>query len=189
MDAIILSGEYNQLNPNLKTHFLKSRYFIESSRIDSTESYQHNNMLLNNPANARFWQEWRKRYAHKITARNRLVSLYTQVCLFGHLCISHTLTAQQFGPMIILDPTWNLDWLRDHSSGARHSLFKAVGLKLIGDAPDPDPTMHPLSASVPHIETALLSIMYAVAGEEGRARVQDFITQLSGIAHVRRPAE
>lgn len=91
--------------------------------------------------------------------------------------------------MVILDPAWNLDWLRDHSSGDRHALFKAVGVKIIGDDPDADPMRHPLSGSVGPIETALLSIMHAVAGEEGRKRVQDFITEFAGAVKVRRLEE
>lgn len=79
IDAIILSSEYNRLNGYLKTHFLKSRYFAEGPEVDSTKSYYENNMLIQNPDKEQKWQTWRKRYAHKVTGRNRLLSLYTHV--------------------------------------------------------------------------------------------------------------
>lgn len=91
--------------------------------------------------------------------------------------------------MVILDPAWRLKWLRDHSSSDRHNLFHAVGSNIIGDATDVDPAYHPLSQSVPPIEHALLCIMHTIAGDEGKARVQDFLDQFADVVRVARPPE
>lgn len=81
IDSIIFTSEYNQLNGNLKSHFLKSRYFEESDAYDSSKSVHDNTMILNNPKRAEIYKTWRKRYAHNITGRNRLWDLYLHVSL------------------------------------------------------------------------------------------------------------
>lgn len=89
--------------------------------------------------------------------------------------------------MIILDPNWKLFWLCEHSSNQRHNLFASVGKKLAEDSVNGDPTFHRLSALVEPAERALLSIMHAVAGEEGRTRVQDFLDQFAGTVLIQKP--
>lgn len=89
--------------------------------------------------------------------------------------------------MILLDPNWKLFWLREHSAGKRHALFRAVGQKLVVDTAHNDPTFHPLSQLVEPAECALLSIMQAVAGDEGRGRVQAFLDQFADKVNVRKP--
>lgn len=89
--------------------------------------------------------------------------------------------------MILLDPNWKLFWLREHSAGKRHSLFRAVGQKLVDDSDHGDPTFHPFSQLVEPAEKALLCIMQAVAGDAGRARVQAFLDEFADTVKVRKP--
>lgn len=89
--------------------------------------------------------------------------------------------------MILLDPTWNLSRLRDHLGSKRHTLFRSVGQQLINDRQDDDPTFHPLSQTVAPAERALLCIMQAVAGDDARVRLQEFLDQFAQIVHARKP--
>lgn len=89
--------------------------------------------------------------------------------------------------MVLIDPTWKLRWLREHSVAPRHALFSSVGQKLVNDSDNDDPTFHPLSQTVEPAERALLCIMQAVAGVDARARVQAFLDQFAEKVHVRKP--
>lgn len=88
--------------------------------------------------------------------------------------------------MILLDPNWKLFWLQEHSAGGRHSLFHAVGQKMITDSHTDDATFHLLSQLVEPAERALLCIMQAVSGVEGRARVQAFLNEFADKVFVQR---
>lgn len=78
--------------------------------------------------------------------------------------------------MIILDPTWSIEHLRDHQGGQRHSLFVCVGEKLqrYVDEQGEEP-LHPLSATLRPVRSALLYVVDVLGGPELKAEVRAFL--------------
>lgn len=88
--------------------------------------------------------------------------------------------------MILLDPDWKLFWLQERSVGSHHALFHAVGQKMINNSNTEDTTFHPLSQLIKPAERAVLCIMQAVCGVEGRERVQAFLDEFADKSFVQR---
>lgn len=88
--------------------------------------------------------------------------------------------------MILLDPAWNLKRLLAHDGGPQHKLYIAVGESIRAEY-DNDPTNHPRSGSLEAIEKALKSIVHAVAGEEARDEVANFLDDFRNKIHIQSP--
>ncbi|KAF7967905.1 hypothetical protein HWV62_32545 [Athelia sp. TMB] len=155
MDAILFSEDYNLLGSNAaKAKWAKFRYASVTEGFVFPEIHNEHDCLFNGTHKHKF-AAWKSALSKTTTARNRLWNLY-----------------RLFGPMIILDPSWTLQALHDHSGASRHALFIAAGEALIEDR---TPTDHLLSNSLPGVERALTTIMETVAGPEAKARVESFL--------------
>lgn len=80
--------------------------------------------------------------------------------------------------MIILDPTWSIEHLRDHQGGQRHSIFVIVGQKLQGyvDEEGTEP-MHPLTATLRPVRSALLHVVDVLGGPDLKDEVRSFLDE------------
>ncbi|KZP34317.1 hypothetical protein FIBSPDRAFT_971191 [Athelia psychrophila] len=172
INAILFATDYNSLSPTTKKRWVKEHYFEWSKSYNAADGYKDNANRFNNGKTAAEYKKWRRTFSYSTTARNRLLTLYKYV---GHLNIFF---------LHFIEPT--LFWLQEHSAGGRHSLFHAVGQKMITDSHTDDATFHLLSQLVEPAERALLCIMQAVSGVEGRARVQAFLNEFADKVFVQR---
>lgn len=82
IDAILFATDYNNLGPNAKTRWIRTRFFEESKHFDAALAYNVNITRLNNPEHKKHYDQWRKTLQHSTTGRNRLLNLYKFVSPF-----------------------------------------------------------------------------------------------------------
>jgi hypothetical protein len=89
--------------------------------------------------------------------------------------------------MIILDPFWNSQVLKNHDGAAAHRAILAVPDQLELDN-DVD-AIHPLSILQPSIEHALVSIVHGLCGLDTAIHVNDFLEDFADRIHIDRYPE
>jgi hypothetical protein len=87
--------------------------------------------------------------------------------------------------MIILDPFWNTQVLKNHDGAAAHRAILATPDSLPpGDEDFDNP--HPLSILQPSVEHALLCIVSGLAGVDTAIHVHDFLADFSPRLNIER---
>ncbi|KIM72799.1 hypothetical protein PILCRDRAFT_15782 [Piloderma croceum F 1598] len=156
VDWVRFADDYNGLSFGQKTVWLKEGYMRANMEqfagLNPTETKTKFSELDDD------FKRWKKKVGNDTTARNRLYELFLE-----------------YGAMIILDPTWNIQALRAHSGANSHKALLRLKSRLPDHQNQDGEPIHALAPFQPAIEHALVCIVSKLAGPEAGAYVDEFL--------------